>query len=767
MRIKKLLAMGVLSIAFLSAGRIAFAESVSIGEGDADPAVTVPMQEEIVGEMHQPSDRQPQALVSEPERNSPDVLSDAPSAPEQISEVIPPEQEEIIADAPSAPVQISEVIPPEQEEIISDPPSAPEQISEVIPSEPRRMTVDAAKTTEQISGETSLLTEQTGTQEKALSIVRQPVDQRFVPGFFITLSIKAEGKGLSYQWYYKKLGQTGFSEWSGRTHANESVVPNQSWDGIELYCEVTDANGNKVKSDTITVCNDDTMTVLAVGDSICRGTRNCLRGYVGHLGIPYLNLAASGASLSTERSDVTTVPDQLANATDLQPDIIIAEGGLNDLCQSTPIGEIPTKPAVNAESLDISTVMGGLQRAFLIMREKYPSAQHYFLINHKVFRDGVYYVTTPNQAGYTQKDLHDAFVACCGVYHIGVIDIFEESSLDTSDSSFLSSFDYNKDTDPTLENARSNETDYVNNDGVHPLERGYLEYYVPIILDHITIKQPKKQLVITEQPHNQNATSGEPITVSVKASGDFIKYQWYYRKEGQSEFNLWRNRVRPTETAVTTESWNGMQVYCRLTDKYGNSVQSKTITVTVEPKLAITGQPRSCAIALGESLTLSAKAQGMGLQYQWYYKKEGQSQFSEWPSRIRPTETVIPPDSWNGIQLFCIVTDKYGNSVQSETITVTVEPKLAIIEQPKNCEVTRGKSLTLSVKAQGIGLQYKWYYRKKGQRIFTLWNGRTHDSEIVIPPDSWNGIQLYCLISDKYGNSVKSTVITVKFKRAS
>ena len=329
MRIKKLLAMGVLSIAFLSAGRIAFAESVSIGEGDADPAVTVPMQEEIVGEMHQPSDRQPQALVSEPERNSPDVLSDAPSAPEQISEVIPPE--------------------------------------------PRRMTVDAAKTTEQISGETSLPTEQTGTQEKALSIVRQPVDQRFVPGFFITLSIKAEGKGLSYQWYYKKLGQTGFSEWSGRTHANESVVPNQSWDGIELYCEVTDANGNKVKSDTITVCNDDTMTVLAVGDSICRGTRNCLRGYVGHLGIPYLNLAASGASLSTERSDVTTVPDQLANATDLQPDIIIAEGGLNDLCQSTPIGEIPTKPAVNAESLDISTVMGGLQRAFLIMREKYPS----------------------------------------------------------------------------------------------------------------------------------------------------------------------------------------------------------------------------------------------------------------------------------------------------------------------------------------------------------------------------------------------------------
>ena len=113
------------------------------------------------------------------------------------------------------------------------------------------------------------------------------------------------------------------------------------------------------------------------------------------------------------------------------------------------------------------------------------------------------------------------------------------------------------------------------------------------------------------------------------------------------------------------------------------------------------------------------------------------------------------------------MTDKYGNSVQSETITVTVEPKLAIIEQPKNCEVTRGKSLTLSVKAQGIGLQYKWYYRKKGQRIFTLWNGRTHDSEIVIPPDSWNGIQLYCLISDKYGNSVKSTVITVKFKRAS
>ena len=69
----------------------------------------------------------------------------------------------------------------------------------------------------------------------------------------ITLSLKAEGSDLKYQWYYKKKGASDFSVWTNRTHASETVTPNATWDGIQLYCKVTDGSGKSVDSDIVTV----------------------------------------------------------------------------------------------------------------------------------------------------------------------------------------------------------------------------------------------------------------------------------------------------------------------------------------------------------------------------------------------------------------------------------------------------------------------------------------------------------------------------------
>ena len=101
-------------------------------------------------------------------------------------------------------------------------------------------------------------------------------------------------------------------------------------------------------------------------------------------------------------------------------------------------------------------------------------------------------------------------------------------------------------------------------------------------------------------------------------------------------------------------------------------MQSDTVTVTVTQQLAITRQPQNTSIQLGEAVNLSLKAQGIGIKYQWYYKKAGASAFSIWKNHTHAAESVTPDASWNGIQLYCIVTDGAGNSVQSDTVTVTV-----------------------------------------------------------------------------------------------
>ena len=408
-------------------------------------------------------------------------------------------------------------------------------------------------------------------------IIRQPEDRIFVPGYCVTLSLLAEGADLRYQWYYRKPGRKEFSAWNGHTHASESVSPPDSWDGIELYCMITDAYGNSVRSDSITVSRGETLTVLGVGDSICSGRRNGSKGFVGDLGLPYLNCGVSGSSLSTVRTDVTNIPDQLMQVTDFQPDIIIAEGGLNDLYRNVPIGEIPTAQADSVDALDASTVMGGMQKLFLIMKQKYPDAQHCFLIVHKIFRKGKYLVNTPNKAGYTQTDLHDAFVACCRVYGVEAIDIFRESPLDTSDFSLLSECDYTSYSDPEWECARSNYSDYINGDGVHPLNLAYLEYYVPVILKHIRT-QPVN-LAITRQPEDVIVEKGQSFTLSLKAQGMGLRYQGYYKKTGQDSFRVWKGHTFPSETITPNETWDGIQLYCVVTDKFGNSETSEPATV--------------------------------------------------------------------------------------------------------------------------------------------------------------------------------------------
>ena len=417
------------------------------------------------------------------------------------------------------------------------------------------------------------------TQEEPVKILRQPEDRIFIPGVNIAFSLQAQGTGLQYQWYYKKRGQSEFKPWKNHTRSGESVAPDESWDGIELYCEVTDEKGNTVRSDTVMACIGDTKKILAVGDSICRGSRNGYRGFVGDLGLPYDNLGISGAALSTIRTDVLNIPDQMVQSEILNPDIIIVNGGMNDYTFGSPMGIIPYETTDNVDDLDIGTVMGGLQKLFITMHDKYPNAQPYFLITHKVFRNGVYLVTEPNAEGYTQQELHDALVACCNVYEIEVIDIFEDSFLDTSIGKYRSKQIYYG------EDAWKNDTDYVNCDGVHPLSRGYLEGYIPIILNHVNVDQPLMDLEILDQPQSTTISLGEPVTIALNASGSFLKYQWYFKKKGQTDFRPWPNRVRATETVTPPESWDGIQLYCVVTDKRGNSIQSEIVTVKIIKKM--------------------------------------------------------------------------------------------------------------------------------------------------------------------------------------
>ncbi len=213
-----------------------------------------------------------------------------------------------------------------------------------------------------------------------------------------------------------------------------------------------------------------------------------------------------------------------------------------------------------------------------------------------------------------------------------------------------------------------------------------------------------------------------------------------------------RNTIETVNYAGSSADWET----ARFPLTVGNTLNLNCLSVN------ITAQPKSQSIRLGESVTFSVKASGSGLKYQWYFKKKGQTSFSEWKGRIGRTETVTPNATWDGIQIYCKITDSKGNSVASDKATVTVKPAIEITSQPKSQSVKLGESVTFSVKASGSRLKYQWYFKKKGQKSFSEWKGRIGRTETVTPNATWNGIQIYCKITDSAGNTVNSATATVK-----
>ena len=451
-----------------------------------------------------------------------------------------------------------------------------------------------------------------------LKVLTHPSNVTVQPGKNVSFTVKAQGDGLKYQWYYMKAGAASWSQWGSRTTATTTATANESWDGMRVYCKVTDKYGKTVKSNpaTITVTQELKITKQPVGATVRTG-------------------------------DTVTL-------------------------------------SLKAEGLGLSY-------------------QWYF-----------------KKAGQTAWNVWKG--------HTGA----------TETAAAPSSWDgiqfYCKVSDKNGNEINSNT--------------------VKITLSDV--------LSITQQPANQTSALGSAVTLSLKAKGEGVTYQWYYKKTTQTSWNVWSGRTHASETVTPNATWNGIQLYCLIKDSTGKSVKSNTVKVTVTgEELKITTQPVNKSVKLGNSVTVSLSAQGSGLSYQWYYKKSGQSSFSAWNGRTHASETCKPNETWNGMQLYCLVKDAFGKSVKSNTIKITVTGiELKILTQPVGETVRLGFDYTISLKAQGVGLTYQWYYKKEGQSSFTAWKGRTHASETVTLTESWDGIQLYCIVKDSSGKSIKSDTIT-------
>ena len=86
-----------------------------------------------------------------------------------------------------------------------------------------------------------------------LSITSPPESVKVSVGSSATFTVKANGSGLKYQWYFKNSTQTSWSKWGTTSTPTKSAVTTDKWDKMQVRCKVTDSSGDYEYSDIATV----------------------------------------------------------------------------------------------------------------------------------------------------------------------------------------------------------------------------------------------------------------------------------------------------------------------------------------------------------------------------------------------------------------------------------------------------------------------------------------------------------------------------------
>ena len=217
-------------------------------------------------------------------------------------------------------------------------------------------------------------------------------------------------------------------------------------------------------------------------------------------------------------------------------------------------------------------------------------------------------------------------------------------------------------------------------------------------------------IILKKKPQSAIAPMGSEVKTLVEAEGEGLSYQWYLCEPGEDEF-IKSSVTGKSYSYTMTKAKNGRKVYCVITDANGNTVTTGTVMLGT---VVITEQPKHAQAADGAWAKTTVKAIGnTDLTYKWYVKNPGVAKFYPSDGGFKETYScqMEKDGSRNGRQVYCVISDKDGNSVMSDIVTLGT---VVITEQPKSKCFADNEIARTSITVAGEVKKYNWYYKYIG-----------------------------------------------------
>jgi Uncharacterized protein with SCP/PR1 domains len=536
-----------------------------------------------------------------------------------------------------------------------------------------------------------------------------PQNTTMVVGSRGKFEVKAVGSGLSYQWYYKKADDSRWNLWNGHTESVTYGTVSESWDGMQVRCLVTDGTGMELysKSAVISAVEGPVITLQPKNVTVVSGATAVFEVSAEGNDLVYQwyyrKAGASGWSRWNGHTAAVTSGTANESWNGMQVFCRVTDAGGISADSETAVVTVKQPVVISAQPKDVTVAPGAVASFEITASGEELQYQWYYKKTGAAGWSRWNGHTTASTSG-TASDSWDGMQVFCRVTDAG------GSWVDSRAAT-------------------------------------------------VTVRQT---IFITSQPKSVTVYAGQNVTFEIKASGEGLSYQWYYKKSSATVWSKWKGHTAASTSAVSGESWDGMKVYCRVTDSTGAFVDSDSASVSLIEKVVILRQPQDVIARAGRSVSFSVVAKGDGLTYQWYYRKAGASDWSVWKGHTSATTTAVANESWNGMKVRCLISGGTGQGVYSGAATVTFESgKITLIYGPENAVAAAGETVTFSAAADGDGLSCQWYYRKAGASVWSVWKGHDTPKTSATANATWDGMKVFCLFTDQYGNTASSGYATI------